>query len=49
LIEELFQQFNVDEHGRSVSQLIGYDIQKRFRAKDIVFGASTTTLGPKGS
>ena len=33
LIEELVQQFDIDEHRRIVSQLVRDDIQERFRTK----------------
>ena len=33
LIEELVQQFDIDEHRRIISQLVRDDIQERFRTK----------------
>ena len=44
LVEELIQQFNVDEHCRCVSQLVGHHVEEGFRTKDITLWPKATSL-----
>ena len=48
LIEELVEEFDVDEHGRRIGELVRDDVQKRFRTEHITFGPSFTPLRLEG-
>lgn len=45
LVEEVIQELDVDEHGRCVGKLVGYDVEESFRTDEIVLGTGFTTLG----
>ena len=48
LIEELVEEFDVDEHGRRIGELVRDDVQKRFWTEQVAFGAGFAPLRLEG-
>ena len=44
LVEELVEEFDVDEHGRGVCKLVCDYVQESFGAEQVAFGASFAPL-----
>ena len=48
LIEELVEEFDIDEHGRGIGELVRDDVQENFGAERVAFGASLALLRFEG-
>jgi hypothetical protein len=44
LIEELVEEFDIDEHGRRIGQFVRHDIQEGFGTERVAFGAGFAPL-----